>query len=56
MSNRTVLAMHRIPFWLASEDSSNTQQAVVMYVATVPGESTQMFFPAVNAGGQRGFA
>ena len=56
VSNRTVLAMHRIPFWLASEDSSNTQQAVVMYVATVPGESTQMFFPAVNAGGQRGFA
>lgn len=54
-STRTVLPMHRIPFWLATEDSSNTQRAVVLYVAPVPGDRAQVFFPAISAGTQRRF-
>jgi PAS domain-containing protein len=48
-NNRTSLlqSMHRIPFWLATEDGSNMQRAVCLYVQVMQ-PASMMFFPAVS--------
>ena len=39
--------MHRIPFWLATEEGTNMQRAVVLYVQVLM-PAAMRFFPAVS--------
>ena len=41
-----ILPMHRIPFWLATEDGTGNHRAVVLYVQVRPPPAAQ-FFPAM---------
>ena len=47
-ATRTLHSMHRVPFWLATEDGSNLQRAVVLYVQVLQTPSADMsFFPVM---------
>ena len=45
-SIRTVLTMHRVPFWMSAPNAAGMKRGVVMYVAPVTGGHPQLFFPA----------